>query len=167
MTKAAVIKAAEPVCRRAAEKENVELIEVALDTERTGKYLRIYVDKPGGITLDDCERYHKAVRPLLDSIEYDFMEVSSPGADRPLKTERDFERHMGDKIEIRFFRPVGGAKIKSGILTGLDGGDILIDGPAGPERVPLKEAALVKPLLELDGLEDVDLTDEAQPDTGI
>lgn len=159
MTKAAVIAAAEPVCRRTAESEGLELIEVALDTERTGKYLRIYVDKTDGITLDDCERYHKAVRPLLDSLEYDFMEVSSPGADRPLKTERDYERHLGDKIEIRFFKPVDGVKIKCGILAGLDGTDILLDGPGGQERIPIKSAALVKPVLDLEGIEDVDLSD--------
>lgn len=158
MTKAAVIAAAEPVCRRAAETEGLELVEVALDTERTGKYLRIYVDKPEGVTLDDCERYHRSILPLLDSLEYDFMEVSSPGADRPLKTDRDFERHLGEKIEIRFFKPVNGVKVLSGVLAGLDGGDILLDGPGGAERVPRKDAALVRPLLDLEGIEDVDLT---------
>ena len=68
-----------------AEQMGYELVDVCMDKEPTGKYLRFYIDKEEGVSLDDCEAFHKAVRNPADSVDYDFMEVSSPGIDRPLK----------------------------------------------------------------------------------
>ena len=84
------IAAVEPACAELAEKMGFELVDLSLDREPTGAYLRLYIDRPEGISLDDCEKYHKAVRSLVEPIDFDFMEVSSPGIDRPLKKERDF-----------------------------------------------------------------------------
>lgn len=157
----------EPKCRRIADQMNFELVDVCLDKEPTGKYLRIYIDKPEGITLDDCEVYHKAIRPLLESYDYDFMEVSSPGIDRPLKKDRDFERNIGCEIEIHLFRPIEGTKLFTGILAGLDGDEILLDTPAGEKRIPRKAASLVKPVVDMEGIEDVDLSgNDGDPDDG-
>ena len=75
----------EPKCQRLADSLGFELVDVSLDKEGAGKYLRIYIDKPEGITLDDCERYHRAIAPQVEDFDYDFLEVSSPGVDRPLK----------------------------------------------------------------------------------
>ena len=107
---------AETVARRIADEMAFELVEVTLQKESRGKCLCIYVDKDGGITLDDCECYHKAVMPLLESVDYDFLEVSSPGVDRPVKTMRDFEKHRGDEVEARLFAPHQGAKVWRGTL---------------------------------------------------
>ena len=159
MARADVTKAAEPKCRRIAEQMGFELVDVALDREPSGSYLRIYIDKPEGITLDDCEVYHKAVRPLLESIDYDFMEVSSPGIDRPLKTDRDFERNLGAEVEIHLFRPMNGSKLFTGALAGLEGDDILLEAPEGEIRIPRKAASLVKPIVDMEGIEEVDLTE--------
>lgn len=148
----------EPKCRRIADEMNFELVDVCLDKEPTGKYLRIYIDKPEGITLDDCEVYHKAVRPLLESYDYDFMEVSSPGIDRPLKKDRDYERNLGAEIEIHLFKAMDGTKLLSGILAGLDGDDILLDTPEGEKRIPRRAASLVKPIVDMEGIEEVDLS---------
>ena len=162
MAKAELSTAVEPKCRKIAEQMGFEFVEVALDREPGGKYLRIYIDKPGGITLDDCEVYHKAVRPLMESYDYDYMEVSSPGIDRPLKTERDFERNLGSEVEIRLFRPMDGTKVLQGILAGTENGEILLDTPEGEKRIPRKAAALVKPVVDMEGIEDVDLSGEEE-----
>ena len=160
MAKAEITASIEPRCRRLAEKMRYELVDVCLDREPTGKYLRIYIDRPEGISLDDCEAFHKAVRPLAEDYDYDFMEVSSPGIDRPLKKDRDFERNAGSEIEIRLFKPLNGAKVLNGILAGLEDGDILLDTPEGVLRIPRKSASLVKPVVNMDGIEDVDLGGE-------
>ena len=112
----AEVAAIESRCGKIAEGMGFELVDIAVEKEPTGRYLRFYIDKPEGISLDDCEAYHKAVRDIADAVDYDFMEVSSPGIDRPLKKDRDFERNLGSRIEIRLFRPVDGTKVLTGIL---------------------------------------------------
>ena len=148
--------AIEAKCAKIAEEMGFELVDAGVEKEPTGKYLRFYIDKPEGISLDDCEAYHKAVRGIADSVDYDFMEVSSPGIDRPLKKDRDFERNLGSEIEIKLFKPLDGAKVLTGTLAGLEDGNILIDTPEGRKAVPRKAAALVKPVVDMEGIEEVD-----------
>ena len=135
-----------------------ELVDAAVEKEPTGRYLRFYIDKPEGISLDDCEAYHKAVRSIADTVDYDFMEVSSPGIDRPLKKDRDFERNLGSEIEVKLFKPMDGAKLLTGILAGLEDGEILLETAEGMKRIPRKAAALVKPVVDMEGIEEVDLS---------
>ena len=155
----AEVAAIENRCGKIAEQMGFELVDLAVEKEPTGEYLRFYIDKPEGITLDDCEAYHKAVRSLTEAVEYDFMEVSSPGIDRPLKKDRDFERNLGSEIEIRLFKPMDGAKVLTGILAGLEDGEILLETPEGEKRIPRKAAALVKPVVDMEGIEEVDLSE--------
>ncbi len=162
MAKAELTAVVAPKCQRVADRMGFELVEVALDREPTGKYLRIYIDKPEGITLDDCEVYHKAVQPLVENYDYDFMEVSSPGIDRPLKTDRDFERNLGAEVEVRLFRPLDGTRELQGILTGYDREQMTISAGGEEKTIPRKAAALVKPLVDMTGVEDVDLGDGAE-----
>ena len=158
MAKAESTAALESKCLTAAEKMGFELVDICIDKEPTGKYLRIYIDKPEGVSLDDCEAFHKTVRPWAETVDYDFMEVSSPGLDRPLKKDRDFERNLGSEIEIRLFKPMNGTKILNGTLAGLQDGLILIDTAEGRKEVPRKAAALVKPVVDMEGIEEVDLS---------
>ena len=145
---------------KVAEGMGYELVDVCIDREPTGKYLRFYIDKAEGVSLDDCEAFHKAVRASADAVDYDFMEVSSPGIDRPLKKDRDFERNLGNEIEVKLFRPVDGMKVITGVLAGLEEGNIVLDTGEGRTLVPRKAAALVKPVVDMEGIEDVDLGDE-------
>ncbi len=154
--------AIEARCARIAEEMGFELVDLGIEKEPTGRYLRFYIDKPEGISLDDCEAYHKAVRSLADTVDYDFMEVSSPGIDRPLKKDRDFERNLGSEIEIKLFKPLDGTKLLTGILAGLEDGEILLETPAGIRRIPQKAAALVKPVVDMEGIEEVDLSGDGQ-----
>jgi ribosome maturation factor RimP len=165
MAKAAGTAQLEAKCIPEAARLGYELVDVCLDREPSGKYLRFYIDKPEGVSLDDCEAFHKAVRSLTDSVDYDYMEVSSPGIDRPLKKERDFDRNLGNKIEVRLFKPINGNKIISGRLAGLEDGDILVDTIDGIFRLPRKEAALVKPVIDMEGIEDVDIYSDDEMDT--
>ena len=150
--------AIEARCAKIAEEMGFELVDVAVEKEPTGRYLRFYIDKPEGISLDDCEAYHKAVRSIADNVDYDFMEVSSPGIDRPLKKDRDFERNLGSEIEIKLFKPMDGLKLLSGVLAGLENGEILLETAEGMKRIPRKAAALVKPVVDMEGIEEVDLS---------
>ena len=138
-----------------AETLGFELVEVTLQKEPDGMALCIYIDRDGGITLDDCERFHKAVLPLLQDMEYDYLEVSSPGADRPVKTQRDFEKHRGDKVEVRLFAKLDGVKQFTGALDGLDEETVTILTADGQTRsFPRRTVALIKPVIEMTEDED-------------
>lgn len=159
MPKAELTVVVEPKCQRLADELGFELVDVCLDKEGAGKYLRIYIDRPEGISLDDCERYHRAIQPQLESYDYDFLEVSSPGVDRPLKKDRDFERAIGSEVEVKLFKAMDGQKVITGALAGLENGEIVLDTPAGEKRIPRKQAALVKPVVDMEGVESVDLSE--------
>ena len=148
------LSAVETVEERAgavAREMSLELVEVTLQKESRGKCLCVYVDKEGGLSLDDCERYHKRLQPMLEDVDYDIMEVSSPGMDRPVKTMRDFERNRGALVEVKLFAAQNGQKLFRGLLTGMDEATVTITGAQEDalcfER---KAVALVKPVIELD-----------------
>ena len=165
MAKAELTTVVEPRCQRLADEQGLELVDVSLDKEPTGKYLRIYIDKPEGISLDDCERYHRAIQPQLESYDYDFLEVSSPGVDRPLKKDRDFERALGLEVEVHLFKVVDGQKVFSGELSAWDKETLTILVNGEERSFARKAASIVKPLVDMDGVQDVDLTDdETEPE---
>ena len=160
MPKAELTTVVTPKCQRLADELGYELVDVALDRENTGKYLRIYIDTPAGISLDDCEKFHRAIQPQVENYDYDFLEVCSPGVDRPLKKDKDFERAAGAEVEVHLFRAENGVKQMTGILIGLDGDDIVIEVGGEEKRIARKAASLVKPVVDMEGVEDVDLTEE-------
>ena len=102
------------------EEHRFELVDVEFVKEAGTWFLRAYIDKPGGITIDDCELVSRALSDLLD--EKDFieetyiLEVSSPGLGRPLKKDRDFERSLGESVEVRLYRAIDRQKEFTGIL---------------------------------------------------
>lgn len=157
MSKGDITAAALPISKKLAEELGYELVEVALDKEPAGKYLRIYLDKPEGITLTDCETFHRRVQPLIEHLDYDFLEVCSPGLDRPIKTPEDFRRSEGEEVEVRLFKPLDGQKSFQGTLIGLAEGQVLLDTAQGRREFPQKSVAVVKRLVSLEGIEDVDL----------
>lgn len=164
MAKAELTTVVEPKCQRLADEMGLELVDVSLDKEPTGKYLRIYIDKPEGIWLDDCEAYHRAIQPQLESYDYDFLEVSSPGVDRPLKKDRDFERALGSEVEVHLFKAVDGQKILTGVLTDYDKNDLVITVGEEEKRISRKAASLVKPVVDMDGVQEVDLSEDTLSD---
>lgn len=112
------------------EENNFELVDVEYVKEGGNWYLRAYIDKEGGITVDDCEVVSRKMSDLLD--EADFIdesyifEVSSPGLGRPLKKEKDYVRSMGKELEIRTYRAINKQKEFYGILTAYDENTVTI-----------------------------------------
>ena len=117
-------------------------------------YLRIYIDKPGGVDILDCETVSRAVEPLLDEADpiqgsYTF-EVSSAGAERALKRPSDFERFMGSPVLVKTYKNRDGRKEFAGILAGYEDGAVLLDmGGESPVRFEKTEVALVRLRVEL------------------
>lgn len=113
------------------EHNHFELVDVEYVKEGSNWYLRIYIDKPGGIAVDDCEVVSRALSEVLD--ENDFigdayiLEVSSPGLGRPLKKEKDFIRSVGEEIEIRTYRAIDKQKEFIGILKEFDKDTVTIE----------------------------------------
>lgn len=135
---------------RMAAEAGLEYVDTELVKEPSGKFLRIYVDKEGGITLNELEAFHRSLLKLTDDIDYDYMEVSSPGADRPLKTERDFEKALGKTVELKLYKPQDGKKQFLGTLTGFENG--LISVEVGEETLSFeqKSVAIIRPFVDVD-----------------
>ena len=147
--KAMSVHEAEKIAEKIALEQNVELVDVELVKEPGGHFLRFYIEKPEGISVNELETYHRRIMPLVEYVEYDYMEVSSPGADRPLKHERDFERAAGLDVELKTYRPVNGAKVFRGELIGLVDGKIEINAENGEKlSFEKKEVAIVRPIIE-------------------
>ncbi len=127
-----------------------ELIDVEFQKEQTDWILTLYIDSPNGVTVDDCEQVSRAVEPLLDEADpitqsY-FLSVSSPGIDRPLKKERDFERSLNKEIVVKLYAPQDKKKEFIGTLLRFDADAFTIVEKNGKERTILKkDAASVRP----------------------
>lgn len=113
------------------ESHGFELVDVEYVKEGGNWYLRAYIDKPGGITVDDCEVVSRTFSDILDEKDYIedsyIFEVSSPGLGRPLKKEKDFKRSIGEEVEIRTYRAIDRQKEFIGILTGYDKDTVTIE----------------------------------------
>ncbi|MEK6709132.1 MAG: ribosome maturation factor RimP [Nitrospinota bacterium] len=131
----------------------MELVEVELAGGGRRQVLRLFIDKPGGVGLDDCKRMSREVEARLDAEDvigpsYS-LEVSSPGIERPLRRPGDFRRYAGRRVRIRLRSPGERARTLSGVLAGIEGEVITLDtGEEAPQRVSLGEIA--KARLEVD-----------------
>ena len=113
------------------EKYGFELYDVEYVKEGSTNYLRAYIDKPGGIAVNDCETVAREMNPILDEKDYIpdsyVFEVSSPGLGRPLKKDKHLEKSIGEEVEIRTFRPMNHEKQFNGILKRFDADNIVIE----------------------------------------
>lgn len=140
---------AEALLQPIVDRLGFELVDVEYVKEGSTWYLRAYVDKEGGITINDCEAVSRAFSEKLD--EKDFideayiMEVSSPGLGRPLKKEKDFARSIGKEVEIRTFRPINHEKEFYGVLTAYDADRVTVQAEDGEEQIfERKDIALIR-----------------------
>ncbi len=125
------------------EENSFELVDVEYVKEAGTYYLRAFIDKPGGITVDDCELVSRAMSELLDAEDYVedayIFEVSSPGLGRPLKKEKDFIRSMGQEVEVRTYKMKEAGKLRQkefiGILSGYDKDTVTIKNENDEEIV--------------------------------
>jgi len=130
-----------------------ELWDVEFVREGARRVLRLTIDKPEGINIEDCEAYHRAVDPILDEADpidsaY-YLEVSSPGIERELKYESHFAACVGEDVEVRLYAPdQRGRKVLRGILAGLEDGNILLDTAEGRVSVPRQNAGKVQTVFD-------------------
>jgi ribosome maturation factor RimP len=130
MAKAKIEDIVKDLAAPIVQKYSYELVDVEFIKEGANWYLRVYIDKQDGITIDDCEIVSKELSKKLDEIDpikqsY-FLEVSSPGLDRPLKKESDFEKFKGETVEVKLYKPLEGKKLFDGKLVGLIDGRVVI-----------------------------------------
>ena len=131
-----------------------ELVEVAYQKQHDAMHLTIYIDseKPGGVSLDDTELVANAIDKPLDDLdptagEPFVLNVSSPGLDRPLKTERDYQKKIGQEIEVTLYAPLLGSKKHVGKLTSYENGVISLETKAGELKIETKCIAVAKPYI--------------------
>ena len=122
-----------------------ELLGVQLSRGPRHSVLRIYIDSPDGITLDDCEKVSHQVSGILDvedpvAGEYS-LEVSSPGVDRPLFMEEHYRRFVGHRVRMRLAVPLNGRRNLTGTLLGAESGEVMVDLEGEPVRLPLEQIA--------------------------
>ena len=130
------------------EEAGCSLWDVEYVREGAERFLRVYIDKDGGVDVADCERIHRMIDPILDEkdpiAESYHFEVCSAGIERPLKKPSDFEAFMGSPVLVKLYRPRNGLKEIPGILRGYEDGKITVE--AGKETITFEksEVALVR-----------------------
>jgi ribosome maturation factor RimP len=111
-----------------------------VDIERSGRgLLRVFIDKPEGISVDDCQVVSNQLTRLfmVENVDYERLEVSSPGLDRPLKKEADFSRFAGEKVHLRLRMPMEGRKNFTGTIAGVNEGILQLDVDGKPIAIEL------------------------------
>jgi len=120
------------------EEYGYELVDVEYVKEGGTWYLRAYIDKPGGISIEDCEMVSRRLSDILDEKDYIddsyILEVSSPGLGRPLKKEKDFKRSIGKEVEVRTYRMIDKQKEFTGILKAYDKDSVTVELEDGTEK---------------------------------
>ena len=139
-----VTELAKPV----VEEEGCSLWDVEYVREAGSWFLRIFINKGGGVGIDDCERISRRLDPILDEADpipdsYVF-EVGSAGAERELKRPGDFEQFMGSEVEVRLYQPVNGCKVYVGVLSGYDNGRVTVTAGKNEVSFDKSQIALVK-----------------------
>ncbi len=121
----------EELAKPIVEDEGCELWSVEYVREAGTWYLRVFIDKEGGVGIADCERISRRLDPVLDEAdpvpESYVFEVGSAGAERELKRESDFAKFMGSSVEIKFYQPIDGKKTVVGNLEGYENGDVTVN----------------------------------------
>lgn len=149
----------ESLCKQTIEDMGFTLCEVEFQKEYSDWVLTFYIDKEGGVTIDDCENVSRALEPILDEADpieqaY-YLSVSSLGLDRPLKKDADYERNMGKELEVRLYAPIKPASGKGrgikelvGTLESYDADSFTILCKEQAYTLLRKDAALVRPYIE-------------------
>ncbi len=151
MTNKQVVELAEKTLTPIINKIGYDVVEIEYKKQHDSMVLIIYIDNDSGISLDDCEKVSEAVSDILDEIDVSqgqsySLNVSSSGADRPLKTERDYRKNLGKEVEVKLFAPLKGQKTFKGTLKefssqqitiGLEKEDIKIEKTKIAKIVPV------------------------------
>ena len=130
----------------------IEIVDVEFKQGKNPS-LTVFIDTENGVDLNTCEKFHRAIDDPLDELDPTYGEgytlnVSSPGLDRPLKTDRDFQKNLGKKTEVKLFAPLKGKKSFEAVLTGFDENTVTLD--LGTEEIKLEKNKIAKINLYVD-----------------
>lgn len=129
----------EELTRKIAESEGLELMDLEYKTGQSRNLLRVFIDKDGGVTVSDCENLSRQLSAVLDVNDLlknaYVLEVSSPGIDRPLRTDHDYQRSVGRTVRITFEAEAGKVMQSVGLLTSVDNSAITIEKQGEIERI--------------------------------
>ncbi len=143
-----VEKIIENIVMPVIEQNGYEYVGTEYNRTAGANELIIYADKPGGLGLEDCEKISRLIDPIIDEkdpIEESYcLCVSSPGLDRPLKTQRDFVRSLGKKVDVRLYRPSDGRKEWIGLLKSHDNDRVVIETESGEKSFENKDVAITR-----------------------
>lgn len=137
-------KLAEPV----ASQQGVDLIDISYKKEGSDWYLRVFIDKKGGIGIDECEVFSRGFGEILDQedpIEENYcLEVSSPGVDRKLEKEREFLYYRGREVDVKLYQAIEGKKEFTGILKDYKDNTAVIEAFGQTVEIPKKQAVYIR-----------------------
>ena len=137
-----------------AKEQGLEIYDVEVKNGKNPS-VTIFIDKEGGVDLNACEAFHRAIDEPLDLLDPTFGEaytlnVSSPGVDRPFKTDKDFSRAIGKKVEVKLYAPMKGKKFFEAVLTGFDDSCVTLDTGKGEEKIERARIARINEAIDFD-----------------
>jgi len=142
----------EALVRPVVEASGLELVEASFRREGRTRVLRVTVDRDGGIDLETISEASERISRRLDLEDFGpahyTLEVSSPGLERPLRSARDFQRHVGKKVRVRTTTAVDGTRTHTGPLVAADDGAITVATEAGEHRIPMDQVSSARTMFE-------------------
>ena len=152
--KVKTVQEIQDVLQPIADEMQIEIVEIDFKQGREPS-LTVYIDIENGVDLNTCEAFHRAIDPVLDELDPTFgapytLNVSSPGLDRPLKTERDYNKCMGKKVEVKLFAPLQGKKFFEATLVGFDEHCVSIDDNGNVIKLEKSKIAKINRAIEFD-----------------
>ena len=152
MSKKNIVSSVRKITEEILESTDIELFDIEYVKEGPFKYLKVYIDKPGGITVDDTADISRVLNKKLDEVdlikEQYFLEVSSPGVERPFKTEKDYLRNLNKLVEARLYKAIDDKKTVKGILMEKNENNIVIKSGEDIFTIELKDLAKINRVIE-------------------
>ena len=152
MSKKNIVSSVRKITEDILKTTEINLVDIEYVKEGPFKYLKVYIDKPGGITVDDTADISRVLNKKLDEVdlikEQYFLEVSSPGVERPFKTEKDYLKNLNKLVEARLYKPIDDKKTVKGILTEKNENNIVIKSGENNFTIELKDLAKINRVIE-------------------
>ena len=152
MNKKDIVSSVRKITEEILKSTDIELFDIEYVKEGPFKYLKVYIDKPGGITVDDTADISRVLNKKLDEVdlikEQYFLEVSSPGVERPFKTEKDYLKNLNKLVEARLYKPIDDKKTVKGILKEKNENNIVIKSGENNFTIELKDLAKINRVIE-------------------
>lgn len=136
------------ICEEICEEMGYELVDIEYVKEKNDYYLKIFIHKQGGVSLDDCQVMSEKTSAVLDEIDIIknpyYLEVSSPGLDRPLRTDKDLERNIGKEVEVNLYKTVNGQKKHEGKLISYNKEKLTIESIDSEKILDRKDISIIR-----------------------